>query len=157
MERESTTHPTLALPGNPLGGHYLVRAGYRRQITRKLVPQEEKDKLTPDGFDFYYSDPSGDTVIKTAKGKIKRFHGNCPLGAELYALAEKTFLAASDFLVLVSENWQYAQVSRMRDVFEDRPGQDHFFETRRCPDYAIRVNPEIRWQIITVWQGNESL
>jgi len=154
MPRRRNGNADRGIPGEPVIRRYLMVTGHNCQITQTVITQEERAKLTRDGFDFHYDRASGDMFIKLASGQINDFHGNCPLGPETYSLLEEILMAASDFVRLVSEDWQYAQVSRMRAVFEDPPGQDHFFEARRYPDYAIRLKPEIKWRIITVLQSN---
>lgn len=142
--------------GEPPIRHYRMVTGHGRYITQTVITQEERAKLTMDGRDFHYDHGSGDMYIRLASGETKDFHGNCPLGPETYSLLEKILMAASDFVPLVSDDWQYAQISRTRALFEDPPGRDYFFQVRRYPDYAIRLKPEIRWRIITVWQANNS-
>ena len=156
MPRKRNIHPTSAVPGNAFIGCYLVVTGRHGQITQTVITREEKANLTRDGIDFDYDRASGDMVIKLPSGQIRHFRGNCPFGAETYSLLEKIFMAGNDFVTLVSENWQYAQVSRIRAVFHDPPGQDYFFEVQKYPEYCIRVRPEIRWRIITVRRSEDS-
>ncbi len=156
MPERRNRHVDRGLPGEPVIRRYLVVTGHNGHITQTVITREERAKLTMDSIDFHYDRASGDMFIRTAGGTLKCFHGHCPLGPETYSLLETTLMAASDYVGLVSEDWQYAQVSRMRAVFEDPPGQDHFFEVQKYPDYCIRVRPEIRWRIIAVWRSNDS-
>jgi hypothetical protein len=143
--------PTAATLPNPVIRHYLVVTGHNGRIDHAVMTRDEKAELTTDDVDFDYDRASGEMFIRLANGKTREFHGNCPLGSETYGLLERVLLAASDFVPLVSENWQHAQVSRIRAIFEDPPGEDHFFEVQKYPEYAIRLKPEIKWRIITVW------
>lgn len=154
MPRKRNKNADRGVPGEPVIRRYLMVTGHKCQITQTIITQDDRAKLTREGFDFYYDRASGEMFIRLASGQIKHFQGRCPFGTETYALLEQIFMAASDFVPLESRDWQYAQVSRMRAVFEDPPGQDHFFEVRRYPDYAIRLKPEITWRVITVWQSN---
>jgi hypothetical protein len=161
LEHDTTTSESIrcsasVAPRHSSTGRYLVVTGYDGQVSQTIMTREEKAKLTRDGIDFDYDRASCDMLIRLATGQIKHFQGRCPFGSETYSLLEKILMATSDYVSLVSEDWQYAQVSRMRAVFGDPPGQDHFFEVQRYPEYCIRVRPEIRWRIITVWQANDS-
>jgi hypothetical protein len=156
MTSKNIQHPTSAVPGKHLVGHYLVVTGHNGQAEQVIMTRAEKANLTMDCIDFHYDRASGDMFIRLSSGKVKHFRGQCPLGTETYSLLEKILMAGSDYVPLVSENWQYAQVSRIRAVFEDPPGQDHFFEVQKYPEYCIRVRPEIRWRIITVRRSDDS-
>jgi hypothetical protein len=156
MARRHTQHRSSAGPGDPGGSRYLVLTGHERRIDQMVVNREEKASLAEDGFDFYHDRACGEMFIKIAEGKIKHFQGRCPFGSETYSLLEEILMAASDFVPLESQDWQYAQVSRMRAVFGDPPGQDHFFEVQKNPAYCIRVQPHIRWRIITVVRDDDS-
>jgi len=143
-------------PGGPGNTRYMVLTGHERQIERVVVTRKERASLPKDGFDFYYDRASGEMFIALYNGKVEHFDGRCPLGPETYGLLWKILMAASDFVPLDSEDWQYAQVSRMRAVFEDPPGEDHFFKVLKNPEYCIRVQPHIRWRIITVTKDDNS-
>lgn len=156
MPRKRNIHPTPAVPGNPFVGCYLVVTGQHQQVKQAVMTREEKVNLTMDGIDFHYDRASGDMFIRLANSQIRHFQGKCPLGSEIYSLLEGILLAANDYVGLVSENWQHARISRMRAVFEDPPGQDHFFEVQKYPDYCIRLKPEIKWRIITVRRSDGS-
>lgn len=156
MPRKRNIHPTPAVPGEPVMNRYLLLTGDNGQTTRTVITREEKINLTMDGIDFHYDRAGGDMFIRLANGQIRPFRGKCPLGSQVYSLLEEILLAATDYVGLVSENWQHARISRMRAVFEDPPGQDHFFEVQKYPDYCIRLKPEIKWRIITVRRSDGS-
>ena len=156
MARKDIQNQSSATPGDPGGTRYLVLTGHEGRIERMVVTREERAKLTKDGIDFYYDRASGEMCIRLPSAEAKHFQGHCPFGAETYELLESILMAASDFVPLESEDWQYARVSRMRGVFEDPPGHDHFFEVQKYPYYCIRVQPHIRWQIISVMKDGDS-
>ena len=156
MARKKTQRRPPAVPGNPFVRCYLVMTGQHGQVKQVVITREEKINLTMDGIDFHYDRAGGDMFIRLANGQIRPFRGKCPLGSEVYSLLEEILLAATDYVGLVSENWQHARISRMRAVFEDPPGQDHFFEVQKYPEYCIRLKPEIKWRIITVRRSDGS-
>jgi hypothetical protein len=154
MPRKRNNHAISGVLGEPVIRRYLVSTGHNGRIDHVVMTRDEKDALTRKGIDFDYDRASGYMFIRLANGKPREFQGNCPLGSETYGLLERVLLAGSDFVPLVSENWCHAQVSRIRRVFEDPPGQDHFFEVQKWPEYALRLKPGIRWRIITVWRSD---
>jgi len=156
MASKDTQHRSSAGPGDPGNTRYLVLTGHNRRIEQMVVNREEKARLAKDGFDFYHDRARGEMFITLANGQTKEYQGKCPLGSEPYSLLEQILMAVSDYFPLVSEDWQYAQVSRMRAVFEDPPGRDRFFKVLKSPEYSIRVQPRVRWRIITIVRPDES-
>ena len=129
---------------------YLLLICHDYQAVPRIISHEEKINLNGDNVDMRLDFTTGKGFIRPPNGRIIT---NPVFGPEAWALVDDLITRGGEAIRLDSATYMAARIYRLRKLFRDNNG--HFFVTQRHPYYAIRLNPERTWQIITELGPNQ--
>lgn len=125
---------------------YIIATLQDGVLTRQIMDQKRRNKITFDTVDVTIDEPKGFVYLKHNKGEIEEIS----LAKREWDLLLEIFWSEGDPYQLLSIGTINQAVRTLRRHFGDSKYAENYFRTCKTPTYRIWLNTQKTWRFIEV-------